>query len=36
MSLQKSVPKNKTIYFNNLHSHTTGLIPVSPTITNKN
>ena len=30
MSLQKSAPKNKTIYFNNLQSHTTGSIPVSP------
>ena len=35
MSLQKSVPKNKTIYFNNLQSHTTGSIPVSPTISTK-
>ena len=35
MSLQKSVPKNKTIYFNNLYSHTTGSIPVSPTISTK-
>ena len=35
MSLQKSVPKNKTIYFNNLNSHTTGSIPVSPTISIK-
>ena len=32
MSLQKSVPKNKTIYFNNLQRYTTGSIPVSPTI----
>ena len=32
MSLQKSVPKNKAIYFNNLHSHTTDSIPVSTTI----
>ena len=35
MSLQKSVPKNKSIYFNNLQSHTTGSIPVSPTISTK-
>ena len=35
MSLQKSVPKNKAIYFNNLQSHTTGSIPVSPTISTK-
>ena len=35
MSLQKSVPKNKAIYFNNLQSHTTGSIPVSPTIYTK-
>ena len=35
MSLQKSVPKNKAIYFNNLQSHTTGSIPVSPTIFTK-
>jgi len=32
MSLQKSAPKNKAIYFNGLHSHTTGSILVSPTI----
>ena len=37
MSLQKSVPKNKTIYFNNLQSQTTGSIPVSsPFFQNKN
>ena len=35
MSLQKSVPKNKTIYFNGLQSQTTGSIPVSPTIYTK-
>ena len=35
MSLQKSVHKNKAIYFNNLQSHTTGSIPVSPTISTK-
>ena len=35
MSLQKSVPKNKAIYFNNLQGHTTGSIPVSPTISIK-
>ena len=35
MSLQKSAPKNKAIYFNNLHSYKTGSIPVSPTISIK-
>ena len=35
MSLQKSVSENKAIYFNNLQSHTTGSIPVSPTISIK-
>ena len=35
MNLFKSVPKNKTIYFNGLQSHTTGSIPVSPTISTK-
>ena len=35
MSLQKSVPKNKLNDFNGLQSHTTGSIPVSPTISTK-
>jgi len=35
MSLQKSAPKNKLNDYNGLQSHTTGSIPVSPTISTK-
>ena len=35
MSLQKSAPKNKLNDFNGLQCHTTGSIPVSPTISTK-